>query len=135
MYATTRGGFKQLLHPYYVINITLSLLFLLSKKLPFICELLFDQCEIDLQEYEILIFLAAFVTVRNKRQFAITDYVAHFCMFAKLCNLFMFWRQSLTYATVYGVLWLFQAYFLFQPVYSGPESVYYFRESTFKEVH
>lgn len=72
--------------------------------------------------------------MRNKRQFSVPDYVAHFCMFAKLCNLFMFWRHSLTYATVYGVLWLFQAYFLFQPVYNGPESVYYFHESNFAEV-
>ncbi|VDM36370.1 unnamed protein product [Hydatigera taeniaeformis] len=134
MYATTRGGFKNLLHPYYIVNIILSLLYVLTKKLPYTCGLLYEQCEIELQEYEILIFLAAFITMRNKRQFSVPDYVAHFCMFAKLCNLFMFWRHSLTYATVYGVLWLFQAYFLFQPVYSGPESVCYFHESNFAEV-
>ncbi len=134
MHATTHGGFKQLLHPYYIINILLSIIFLASKTLPFVCELLYDNCTIEMQEYELLIFLVAFETMRNKRQFAVPDYVAHFCMFAKVCNLFMFLRQSATYACVFGVFWLLQAYFLFQPVYSGPESVCYFREQTFSEV-
>lgn len=134
MRAATCGCFKQLLHPYYIINIILSLVFVASKTLPYACDLLYTNCSIDLQEYEILIFLAAFVTMRNKRQYSMTDYVAHFCMFAKLCNLFMFWRQSTTYATIYGVLWLLQSYFLFQPVYDGPEVISYFRQSTFAEV-
>ncbi|BHF59470.1 hypothetical protein SprV_0100242900 [Sparganum proliferum] len=96
--------------------------------------LIISDCTLDFQEYEIIIFLASFITIRNKRQFSITDYVAHFCMYAKLCNLFMFWRQSVTFACLYGILWILQSSFLFQPVYKGPESVFYFRPQTFDEV-
>ncbi|VDM02676.1 unnamed protein product [Schistocephalus solidus] len=134
MHSTGRGGFKQLLHPYYIINILLSVTFPCCKTLPGLCEILFNNCILDFQEYEVIIFLASFITIRNKRQFSITDYVAHFCMYAKLCNLFMFWRQSLAYACLYGVLWVLQSSFLFQPVYKGPESVLYFRPQTFDEV-
>lgn len=134
MHASCRGGYKQLYHPYYMVNILLSVVFVISKKMPYVCSTLYDSCVIDFEEYELLICLVAFVTMRNKRQFNITDYVAHFCMFAKLCNLFMFYGQGVTYATIYAVLWLLQACFLFQPVYSGPEAVYYFRDNTFEEV-
>lgn len=134
MYSSTRGGFRQLLHPYYIVNIFLSLLFIATKKFPFICNLLYEDSAVDFDDYQILIGLGVFIALRSRRQLSITDYVASLCMFAKICNLIMFWHQNLALATIYGVLWLLQACLLFQPIYSGPEAVSYFREATFIDV-
>ncbi|VUZ54212.1 unnamed protein product [Hymenolepis diminuta] len=133
MYATTRGGFKDLLHPYYIVNLFLSVLFIATKKLPFISELLYDDSNMEFDDYQVIILFATLISLRRSKLLSVTDYVAYFCMFAKASNLVLFYHQSLTLATVYGVLWLIQASLLFQPVYSGPETVSYFREATFKD--
>ncbi|VEL29836.1 unnamed protein product [Protopolystoma xenopodis] len=126
-------GFGALLHPYHLTNIALSIFFVVSKITPRICSFLYDTCSLQVQEYELLIFLGSFITLRNKRQFSIPDYFAHFCLFAKICNLIMLWRQSTSYSIVYGVFWLLQTTFLHQPAYDGPDKVLYFRDTTFEE--
>ncbi|CAH8492464.1 unnamed protein product [Heterobilharzia americana] len=124
---------KLLLHPYFIINMLLSILFFTTKTIPVFCTWMYSDCHINLQEYELLIFLGSFVALRNKRQFSIPDYLAHFYMFAKLVSLLMFWKQNVVYAILYGVLWLIQACFLQQPVYNGPDRVLYLRDTTFEQ--
>ncbi|CAH8498792.1 unnamed protein product [Schistosoma bovis] len=124
---------KLLLHPYFIVNMLLSALFFISKTVPLFCTWMYDDCYINLQEYEMLIFLGSFVALRNKRQFSIPDYLAHFYMFAKIVSLLMFWKQNVVYAILYGVLWLVQACFLQQPVYNGPDKVLYLRDTTFEQ--
>ncbi|CAH8613563.1 unnamed protein product [Dicrocoelium dendriticum] len=123
---------KALLHPHYIVNVLLSILFFVTKTVTPICSALYESCEINLQEYELLIFLGSFVALRNKRQFCVTDYLSHFCLFAKLVNLLMFWKQNVVYAIGFAVLWLLQACFLPQPMYEGPDQVLYLRDSTFE---
>nr|CAH8837930.1 unnamed protein product [Trichobilharzia regenti] len=124
---------KQLLHPYYIVNMLLSILFFITKTVPVFCTWMYEDCHIDLQEYELLICLGSFVALRNKRQFSIPDYLAHFYMFAKVINLLMFWKQNVVYSVCYGILWLIQGCFLQQPVYNGPDKVMYLRDTTFEK--
>lgn len=124
---------RLLYHPYYVTNILLSIMFFLTKTIPFLCTQLYDTCSINLQEYELLIFLGSFVALRSKRQFSILDYLSHFCMFAKIVSLLMFWKQSIVYAILFAVLWLLHACFLQKPIYNGPDKVLYLRDLTFDQ--
>lgn len=128
-----RRELKRLLHPYYLVNVFLSTFFFISKTVPLFCTWMYDDCRITLQEYELLIFLGSFIVLRNKRQFSIPDYLAHFCMFAKIVSLIMFWKQNVAYAIIFSVLWLLQASFLQQPVYNGPDKVFYLRDTTFEQ--
>ncbi|VDN96402.1 unnamed protein product [Rodentolepis nana] len=133
MHATTRGGFKDLAHPYYIVNILLSILFFLTKKMPFVSELLYENSMMEFDDFQVIILFATIISLRRSRLLSVTDYVAYFCMFAKASNLILFYHQSLSLATAYAVLWLIQASLLFQPVYNGPETISYFREATFRD--
>ncbi|CAL8095228.1 unnamed protein product [Calicophoron daubneyi] len=128
-----RRSLQVLLHPYYIVSLIMSALFFVSKTVAPICTSLYETCEINFQEYELLIFLGSFIALRSKRQFYIPDYLAHFCLFAKILNLVMFWKQNAVYAIVFGLIWLLQACFLPQPTYEGPNQVLYLRENTFNQ--
>lgn len=124
---------RQLLHPFYAINILLSTMFFFTKTVPPMCTVMYKTCHIDFQEYELLIFLGSFVALRSKRQFSIPDYLSHFCLFAKILSVYMFWKQNAVYAIGYALLWLMQACFCQQPSYSGPDRVLYLRDTTFNQ--
>ncbi|KAA3672751.1 uncharacterized protein DEA37_0013899 [Paragonimus westermani] len=124
---------KVLLHPYYLVNGLLSVSFFVTKTVPPLCTILYESCTINFQEYELLIFLGSFVALRNKRQFSIPDYLAHFCLFAKILGIIMFWKQNAVFAVAFGVLWLLQACFLQQPCYEGPDQVLYLRDTSFEQ--
>ncbi|VDP75649.1 unnamed protein product [Echinostoma caproni] len=124
---------SQLLHPFYAVNMLLSVMFFVTKTVPPICTTMYNTCHIDFHEYELLIFLGSFVALRSKRQFSIPDYLSHFCLFAKILSVYMFWKQNAVYAVGFGLLWLMQACFCQQPTYSGPDRVLYLRDTTFDQ--
>ncbi len=78
----TSGSFKtdlkQLLRPYYVLNIVMSLSFLALKMTPPFCRWLFSpsesngSCELDMRENEILFFLLIVVMIRARKTGSMT---------------------------------------------------------------
>lgn len=124
---------RLLLHPYFVANYFLISLYFITKLVPFICPYLYETCSIEVQEYEMLTFLGCIVAFKKKREVTITNFLAWFCMFAKVVNVLMFLRTSNLYAIIYLCLWLLQAVFLQQPVYRGPDKIVYFGEKALEE--
>ncbi|KAG5451280.1 Thioredoxin- transmembrane protein 2 [Clonorchis sinensis] len=133
MMGRCQRNMRVLLHPFYIVNVLLSTVFFISKTVPPLCTTIYDSCQIDFHEYELLIFLGSFIALRNKRQFSIPDYLSHFCLFAKILSLIMFWKQNVVYAIIFGLVWLLQACFLQQPYYQGPDQVLYLRDFTFEQ--
>ncbi|XP_041377806.1 thioredoxin-related transmembrane protein 2-B-like [Gigantopelta aegis] len=122
-----RSGLASILIPYYIFSIFLSVLFFIVKKLPFVCEILFEDCELDLKEWEYLTFLGCVIVLKNRKQTTFASYVSTTCMFAKVLNGFLFFKHNFTLGLVYPLLCLLQFIFVPEPCYEGPEYITYFR--------
>ena len=60
---------------------------------PPICSILFDNCDVELREFELLTFLGCVVVLKNRRQQALKVYLATIFTFAKALSLFLFLRS------------------------------------------
>ncbi|KAJ9589593.1 hypothetical protein L9F63_017178 [Diploptera punctata] len=130
-------SFKQdlilLLKPYYLVNILLSLSYLVAKKTPLLCNIVFpsaaSQCELDTRESEILFFLLIVVMIRTKKAGSVTmiNYLTSSFMYNKIANLILWFYADIRLGIAYGVLFVLLAMLLPEPTYSGPENVVYFR--------
>ncbi|KAL3312429.1 Thioredoxin- transmembrane protein 2 [Cichlidogyrus casuarinus] len=116
----SKTNYKILLHPFYLVNAFLASSFILTKFIPPVCRALYESCELEMREYELLVMLACFVTLKNKRHSNVQDYLSHFCIY------------NAAYAMSFAFFWLLQAWLVPKPVYSGPEKICYFRDSTFE---
>jgi hypothetical protein len=151
---------KELKHPYYPINILLSLSYPLCKLIPPICAFVFDgECAFEGRETEILFFMLLIVMARARKTGSMTmvAYLTNSFMYCKVANcalwffvfkpyglLYMFFFLSeslytklLFYNSTYNVLFCkitVQGLLLPQPTYKGPKKVVYFRDGkTFKD--
>ena len=59
---------------------------------PPVCTLLFDNCQIELREMELLTFLACIVVLKNRKQQSLKSYVSTVCAFTKALSAFLFLR-------------------------------------------
>jgi thiol-disulfide isomerase/thioredoxin len=114
-------------HPHYVGNLLLSVVFFGLKTISPMCTLLFEDCELELREWELLTFLGCIIVMKNRKQSSYSAYIETACMFAKMLNAILFARQNPVYAVVYVLVCFLHLAFLPEPVYRGPEVVTYFR--------
>uniref|UniRef100_A0A1I8JH41 COP9 signalosome complex subunit 4 n=1 Tax=Macrostomum lignano TaxID=282301 RepID=A0A1I8JH41_9PLAT len=101
-----------LMHPYFLANFLMAGAFIITKTLPPVCDFLFDNCLLELRQWEIFTFLGCVIVFKNKRQPTVASYLTNFCMYAKMSNM---------------------ASLLRQPVYRGPDTIVYFNDKTLEE--
>jgi len=139
MPAHLKGEFRQILHPYYIINIILCLSFITLKLTRPMCQILFQEgpeaCELDMRESEILFFLLVVIMVRSRKTGSMTmvSYLSSGFMYAKCANLLLFFRADPRIGLVYLLFFTLQGMMLPEPTYKGPEKIVYFRDSGLQE--
>jgi len=127
--------FRQVLHPYYIVNLILALSFIVLRTLPPACRYLFDSCEFDYRETEVLFFTGVIIIFRTRKQGSLTlvPYLSSACMLAKIGNIVLFLNYDLVYAVIYVCLCLVQLLLLPEPTYTGPEQISYYKGSDLEE--
>lgn len=126
-----KGDLRQLLKPYYWVNILLSISFVSCKRTAIICNFLFPDvdCELDSRETEILFFLIIVVMLRTRKAGSVTmvNYLSSSFVYTKIANLILWMYTDPRYGLPYGALVILTALLLPEPTYLGPEYVTYFR--------
>lgn len=121
----------QLLKPYYLVNIILSLSYVVLKRIPGVCNYLFntDNCEFDGRETEILFFLLIVIMIRTRKAGSVTmiSYLSSSFVYTKLANLILWFNADYSMGIIYGILFILGALLVPEPTYSGPNNVIYFR--------
>lgn len=135
---TIFGDIKQLAHPYHLINLSLSLSFLVSRYVPGLCEVIFpaEQCgELTMWESEILFFLLVIVMFRSRKHGSrnMIAYISVFNMYAKVCSGLLWFSADPVYGIIYIILVVIHFLIVGEPVYQGPEKVLYFQGKEFDE--
>ncbi|XP_026756796.1 thioredoxin-related transmembrane protein 2 homolog [Galleria mellonella] len=122
---------RQLIKPYYWINILLSVSYVASKRTSVICNFLFPgaDCELDSHETEILFFLIIVVMLRTRKAGSVTmiNYLSSSFVYTKITNLILWFYADIRYGLPYGAIVILCALLLPEPTYSGPEHITYFR--------
>jgi thiol-disulfide isomerase/thioredoxin len=127
MVETFYESLTHLLHPHYLTNLLLGVIFFILKSVPPICSWIFDDCHLELREWELLAFLGCIIVMKNRKTSSYAMYVGTACMFAKMLSVYLFLRQSILYCTLFVVLCLLHLAFIPEPVYKGPDFVTFFR--------
>ncbi|XP_076232211.1 thioredoxin-related transmembrane protein 2 homolog isoform X2 [Calliopsis andreniformis] len=113
---------RLLVKPYYVINILLSVSYIIAKRIPIICNYVFAQaeCELDGRESEILFFLMIVIMIRTRKTGSVTmiNYLSSSFVYTKVANLILWFYADIR--MVCGLLFP-------EPTYQGPENVIYLR--------
>ncbi|XP_053623493.1 thioredoxin-related transmembrane protein 2 homolog [Plodia interpunctella] len=122
---------RQLLKPYYWVNILLSISYVTCKRTAVICNFLFPnaECELDSRETEILFFLIIVVMLRTRKAGSVTmvNYLSASFVYTKIANLILWFYADIRYGLPYGALVILFALILPEPTYTGPEHITYFR--------
>lgn len=125
----------QLLKPYYWVNIILSLSYVVMKRMPQVCDYVFqmreeaDRCELDSRETEILFFLLIVVVIRTRKTGSVTmiNYLTSSFIYTKVANLILWFYSDVRFGIGFGVIFILIGLVLPEPTYAGPENVVYFR--------
>uniref|UniRef100_U5EX52 Putative thioredoxin-like protein n=1 Tax=Corethrella appendiculata TaxID=1370023 RepID=U5EX52_9DIPT len=125
-----------LMKPYYWVNILMGLSYLIAKRAPFVCNLLWkhlfqqDECELDGRETEILFFLLVIVMIRTRKTGSVTmiNYLTASFMYTKVANLGLWFYSDIRLGLIYGALFILFGLLLPEPTYTGPENIVYFRQ-------
>lgn len=128
-------GFKQELgvirQPYYWINLIVCLSYIIAKRLPMTCGILFrpDHCDLDGRETEILFFLVSVVAIRTRRagSVSVADYLSASYTYARLANLALWWYADARMGIAFGVVLVLLALALPRPAVECNEKLVYFR--------
>ncbi|XP_045456726.1 thioredoxin-related transmembrane protein 2 homolog [Melitaea cinxia] len=122
---------RQLLKPYYWVNILLSISYVVSKRTNIICGYLFPEsdCELDSRETEILFFLIIVVMLRTRKAGSVTmvNYLSSSFVYTKIANLILWLYADVRYGLPYGAILILTSLLLPEPTYTGPEHIIYFR--------
>lgn len=126
-----KNDLLQLLTPYYLVNFILSLSYVVLKRIPGVCNYLFntDNCEFDGRETEILFFLLIVVMIRTRKTGSVTmiSYLSSSFVYTKVANLILWFNSDYSMGIIYGILFILGALLLPEPTYTGPDNVIYFR--------
>ncbi|KAK5638791.1 hypothetical protein RI129_013086 [Pyrocoelia pectoralis] len=125
-----KEDFKQLLKPYYIFNVILSISYIICRKTPGICNYLFsvEECEFDGRESEILFFLIIVIMVRSRKTGSVTmiNYLSSSFIYTKVANLILWFYADFIMGIVYTIIFILMGLLLPEPAYSGPDKVIYF---------
>jgi len=113
--------------PHYIVNFLLALNFFMMKNTPVLCEILFETCELEYREMEILLLLLIMIGVKTRKSATWLQFVNTVCTFFKFTNIILYWRESPLHVFVYCLLWLLHFVFLPEPAYTGPQNIQHFR--------
>jgi len=121
---------KKLATFHHVTNILLCVSYYFTRVVPPLCHLVYgknSECVIGQREYEIFLFLAVVIYVKNRKAASFLHYLSTVFLFTKLANVFMFYWSNPVYAIIYGAACIVQMVMFPEPAFSGPEKVLYFR--------
>ncbi|XP_015600135.1 thioredoxin-related transmembrane protein 2 homolog [Cephus cinctus] len=125
---------RLLLKPYYLVNIIISLSYIICKRMPIICHYVFAQteCELDGRETEILFFLIIVIMIRTRKAGSVTmiNYLSSSFVYTKAANLILWFYADFRMGILFGVIFIFCGLILPEPTYQGPENVIYLRGAT-----
>ncbi|XP_011642824.1 thioredoxin-related transmembrane protein 2 homolog [Pogonomyrmex barbatus] len=120
---------RLLVKPYYLINILLSISYILSKRFPVICNYIFvqDDCELDGRETEILFFLMIVIMMRTRKTGSVTmiNYLTSSFVYTKVANLILWFYADVRMGILFAFIFILCALILPEPTYQGPENVIY----------
>ncbi|XP_017754508.1 PREDICTED: thioredoxin-related transmembrane protein 2 homolog isoform X2 [Eufriesea mexicana] len=99
-----------LLKPYYFINILLSLSYIVSKRIPIICNYAFAQneCELDGKETEILFFLMIVIMIRTRKTGSVTmiSYLSSSFVYTKIANLILWFYADIRMGIIFAIIFI-----------------------------
>lgn len=117
--------------PYYVVNILLSISYIVSKRVPIICNYVFAQveCELDGRETEILFFLMIVIMIRSRKTGSVTmiNYLSSSFVYTKIANLILWFYADIRMGIMFTIVFILCGLVLPEPTYQGPENVIYLR--------
>ncbi|XP_076035521.1 thioredoxin-related transmembrane protein 2 homolog [Oratosquilla oratoria] len=120
----------QLLHPYYITNILLSLSFVVCKTTP-LCHIVFagESCEFSMWESEVMFFMLVVIMFRSRKtdSRSMLSYISLASMYAKVGNVILWFSSDPIQGIVYCIISLIIFLIIGEPVYKGPEAITYFR--------
>ncbi|XP_011869793.1 PREDICTED: thioredoxin-related transmembrane protein 2 homolog [Vollenhovia emeryi] len=126
-----RKDLKLLVKPYYLINIFLSVSYILFKRLPVVCNYIFsqDDCEFDGRESEILFFLIIVIMIRTRKTGSVTmiNYLTSSFVYTKVANLILWFYADVRMGILFAFIFILCGLVLPEPTYQGPENVVYLR--------
>ncbi|XP_055342799.1 thioredoxin-related transmembrane protein 2 homolog [Paramacrobiotus metropolitanus] len=123
---------KKYAHPYYIFNVSLAVSFMFLRLVKPFCTLLFKDtaesgpCALDLREHEVLIFVGCITVIKNRGAPTWQHYLKKFATYAKVANVYLFWRQHPAQGLIYLAICAVQIVFFPEPIYSGPQKIEYF---------
>jgi len=120
---------KDLLNLYHLVNISLTLAFVVSKTMPLISTTLYgvgNSSSIDTREHEILIFLAIALIWKSRKSSNYLHFLSSVYLCSKFVNVFLFFRASILYGAIYTSLVLFCFVFVPEPVQLDSRKVRFF---------
>ncbi|KAI3383514.1 hypothetical protein SNEBB_002565 [Seison nebaliae] len=112
-----------IIRPYYIVNIILSISYLMMKKVPLLCGVLFNNCHVEWRQWEMISFLAIAIVVKTRKASTWLQYLGTVITLSKLTNLILFYQESVTYASIYVLLWILFCLFLPEPQFVGKTNV------------
>lgn len=122
---------RLLLKPYYLINILLSLSYVICKRVPIVCNYVFAQseCELDGRETEILFFLIIVIMMRTKKTGSVTmiSYLSSSFVYTKVANLILWFYADIRMGIMFAIVLILCGLLFPEPTYQGPEKVTYLR--------
>ncbi|KOX75636.1 Thioredoxin-related transmembrane protein 2 like protein [Melipona quadrifasciata] len=122
---------RLLLKPYYFINILLSLSYIVSKRVPIVCNYVFAQaeCELDGRETEILFFLMIVIMIRTRKTGSVTmiSYLSSSFVYTKVANLILWFYADIRMGIIFAIIFILCGLMFPEPTYQGPEKVTYLR--------
>ncbi|XP_015114764.1 thioredoxin-related transmembrane protein 2 homolog [Diachasma alloeum] len=125
---------KLLVKPYYLINILLSLSYMIVKKVTFICEFIFNEtdCELEGREMEILFFLVIVISFRTRKAGSVTmiNYLSSSFVYTKVANLILWFYADIRCGILFAIIITLCGLVLPEPMYQGPENITYLRGAT-----
>lgn len=120
-------GLDRFLCPHYIVNLILALAFILLKHNPWLCHYVFEECTLEWRDQETLMFCVCVILAKTRKSTSWVQYVGKACMFAKVANVVLFFREEPVLGVAFLVLCLVVLVVFPEPAYEGPENVTYFR--------
>ncbi|XP_066603170.1 thioredoxin-related transmembrane protein 2 homolog [Prorops nasuta] len=122
---------RLLVKPYYLINLLLSISYVVSKRIPIVCNYIFAQaeCELDGRETEILFFLMIVIMFRTRKTGSVTmiNYLSSSFVYTKIANLILWFYADIRMGILFGIIFILCGLVLPEPTYQGPEKIIYLR--------
>ncbi|ESN92101.1 hypothetical protein HELRODRAFT_194375 [Helobdella robusta] len=93
--------FGHFLHPHYIGNLFLSVVFFILKTCEPFCSAIFEDCQLELREWELMTFMGCVIVMKNRKTPSYSLYIQTVCMFAKMLSSVLFLRQNPLYGALY----------------------------------